>query len=636
VPAAEPRSAWRDRLTLLAVAVVALALAVVAYARFCEVHRHLWTVGLHDRNAHYLFALRMAADVRQGQLLRLLVDLDSARVWPPLHGVLAAAVLASGGLDDRLAVLPSLVGWVGAAVFAFLTARRAVPRGGNLAGTVAALFVLASPAHRAYATDVMLESLGACLTAAALYAYLVAKQSDGTSPWPGRWLGLALTALFLEKYNYWLLVVFALAAAEWTARPGAAWAAARSALAGVAWRRALLNELKRPSNFMLAALLGVVAAVRAHGDRPWVFGGTEVSLYPPHNVVQVAYVVVFLRLWAWWRAGGRDVAGPFVGTLRPVIRWHLVPVAVWLLLPKRASFFLWYLGPNNGGDDQHSDFVAGVLAYGREVLSEYHAGVAAAILAGVLFLAALAGARRLRPGAAAVLWLVVIAAVLTVGHPNRKGRFVHSWLPAVWVAAGAGFALLTHGRATARATRLRPLLAGAAAVGVGAVLLPGLLAPGHAPEGGPHPQTASLLDLSDAYLDELDGPRRAAVLAAVPVRPMTQWTYLQRHGSFDGFEDVWYDFGSPGDANRRGFLSWLETTPCDTLVYLGRGPGLRDWGPDAVGCAGHAELLDLVLTQERFRVVRRRELPAHCCTVLVLRREAAAGGGSAHGARASR
>ena len=141
-------------------------------------------------------------------------------MWPPLHGVLAAAVLLAAGPDYRWAVLPSLAGWAAAVFFACLSARRAVRRGRDLAGLVAALFVLVSPAYRAYATDVMLESLGAGLSMAALYCYLTTVQGRGASPWPARCLGLVLTLLFLHKYNYWTLVVVALTGAD-PGRPSA-------------------------------------------------------------------------------------------------------------------------------------------------------------------------------------------------------------------------------------------------------------------------------------------------------------------------------------------------------------------------------------------------------------------------------
>src|SRR2546429_3424238 len=48
--------------------------------------------------------------------------------WPPFHGIVLAAVLLVGGIDERLGVLPSLAGWVITVVAAALTARRLVVR----------------------------------------------------------------------------------------------------------------------------------------------------------------------------------------------------------------------------------------------------------------------------------------------------------------------------------------------------------------------------------------------------------------------------------------------------------------------------------------------------------------------------
>src|SRR5437016_5697519 len=134
----------------LLVACAGIVLALLAYSRFLEVAPHLWTSGIHDRNAHYWLGLGFALDFRHLDLVHFMGDLHAARVWTPLHALLVGLVLGVGGPDYRLAVLPSLVAWVGTAVFAFLIARRAVSRGGDLAGLAAAAFVLASPAHQAF------------------------------------------------------------------------------------------------------------------------------------------------------------------------------------------------------------------------------------------------------------------------------------------------------------------------------------------------------------------------------------------------------------------------------------------------------------------------------------------------------
>jgi hypothetical protein len=591
------------------------------YSHWLTVHRALWDSPVHDRNAHYLFSLRLAADVRQGHVFALLGHLATAAIWPPLHGVLAGAVLLAGGLDYRLAVLPSLGGWLLTVLFGFLVARRAVRRGGNLAGLTAALFILASPAYRAYATDIMLESLGAGLSLVVLYCYLLTLQADTDKPWPGRCLGLALTALFLHKYNYWLLVLLALAADEVGSRPRAAWDLAWATASNIDWPRWLRSQLRAPLNYVLLVLLVLSAAVLARGDRPVVVQGRAVSLYPPHNLIQAAYVVFFLRLVGWWKTFGRDGSRQLDRRLRQVVGWHLWPAAVYLLLPKHASYFAWYVGPTNAHPGQKFDILAGLTEYSGWAVTEYHLTAWWAVLAGGLCLAALLlGRSRLAPGGAAVLWLLVIGAALTVTHPNHKARCLHSWLPAGWVLAGVGLSALVYGRLTARLPRARPWLAGAAVAGLGWAALPTLTAPGHAIEGGPHPEAACWLDPVDFCRPDLDRARRAIVLASVPVRALAQWTVLERDGRLDRLEENWAGFAGPGVDNRAGFLHWLKGTDCDTLVFFDRlapGPVACDEFPD---CAAHAQLRDLLLVQRAFGLVKEQAFPRHGCRVQVWKR----------------
>jgi hypothetical protein len=598
---------------------LALASAVCLAGHFLSSHRSLWDDGHHDRNAHYLYNLKLATHLRAGRALSFVDEVQRARVWPPLHGLLGALILVIGGLDYRLAVLPSLAGWIMAVLFAALLARRVAPRGGDVAGSIAALLVLVSPAHRAYATDIMLESLGAGLTLLVLYCYAVAAQRADSSPWPGRWLGLALTALFLHKYNYWLLAVLALLGTEALRRGSGWWRGARSALARVDWRAWGGAQLRHPFTYLLALLFLIVVGVERHGDRPVEVAGLSVNLFPPHNIVQLAYWVLFLRLLIWWRGSMGAWALGLDVRLRPVVRWHVVPIAFWMLLPKHASYFLWYLSPANAGDSQRSDVLAGLREYGTWAIEDYHPASWAAVLVAALGLVALLCWRRLRPGGQAVLGLVLIAASLSVVHPNRKARNLHSWLAGAWVAAGVGLAGLVHGRATVGAARARPWLGGAAVAALGCATWPALLGAGRAAEGGPHPQRASLLDLTDCYLREVDGARRAAVFTTVPLRPLAQWTVLERYGGLDRLEERWDGFGAPGTANRDGLQRWLATTACDLVVFVdrtGRAPG-QDSFPE---CRAHGELRNLLFAQRRFRLVQEQAFPRHVCKVLIWRR----------------
>src|SRR5438093_1071721 len=102
---------------------LAVGVAGLLLSRYLPVHRQLWCDPSHDRHAHLYSGLCLATDLRGGQLVRFFSDLDKFRTWPPLHdGLLVGGALLLGGGDERWAVLPSLLGWVGAAVFAFLLA----------------------------------------------------------------------------------------------------------------------------------------------------------------------------------------------------------------------------------------------------------------------------------------------------------------------------------------------------------------------------------------------------------------------------------------------------------------------------------------------------------------------------------
>lgn len=206
-----------DRFILLFVVIAAAMIAGLAFAQFWPNSDHLFYDMTHDRNAHYYQGLSMALNLKHGDVAGFVHDIESCRVWGILHPAVVALIQFIAGPNVKLGVLPSVCGWFGAAVFAFLLAGRTCPHAGAWAGVCAAALVLASPAHRAYATDIMLESCGACLTLAALYAYLVWVQEPSRRS--ATWLAVAASLLFFAKYNYWLLVVLALAANEACRQP---------------------------------------------------------------------------------------------------------------------------------------------------------------------------------------------------------------------------------------------------------------------------------------------------------------------------------------------------------------------------------------------------------------------------------
>lgn len=619
-PASAPSRRQNDWLLPALGILTALVLAGCLYGRFLSVDRSLWYNPYHDRNAHYLYGLKLATDVENGRVLQLLNDLNKARIWPPLHGMATAAVLLIGGRDYRLAVLPSLAGWVATVVLGFLVARRAAPQGGALAGSIAAVFVAASPAHRAYAVDIMLESLGAALSLLVLYCYLLTVQGRACEIGKARCLAAALLLLFLEKYNYWLLVVLALLAAEGVSRGRLYWHAGR-VLLQVLDRRWIAAQLCQPLNWIAGILLLASAYIYQRGEHPLQLFGRSFSLYPPHNLIHLAYIVMFIRLARWWWQQGRQWARQIDPRLRQIVLWLICPIAAWFLLPKHPSYFVWYLSFADRAPHQHMDFLGGFRDYATWAVQDYHGSLASGLLAAVLCLCGLLAWRRLRPGGVAVLALLLLASVLTPLHPNHKGRMLHSWMPALWVTAGLGAAAVIYSRGTKWLPRLRPWLSGAIVAAAAWMNYPALCADGRAVEGGPHIEHPSMLDVTDAYLSKIQGSERTLLLTSLPLKPMAQWTWLEYFGNFDYLEERWYGFGDSGADNRRGFAHWLQTTACDTLVFCETTicrAGV-DSGPE---CALHDELKEMLSGQQSFRLAEVHELKHLACRVQIWRRYA--------------
>jgi hypothetical protein len=607
-----------DALAFTAVLAGAVLLGLFAYHQYLEVARQRWACAIHDRNAHYLLALNLAQDFRQGNGKQLLFDLDSAKTWPPLHGILAAVALAAGGMDYRLAVLPSWGAWVGTIVLSFLLARRMAPRGGNLAGLVAVAFLVGSPAHRVYATDVMLESLGAFLSLLVLYCYLVARQHP--SHWANRGLALALTALFFHKYNYWFLALVALTTVEIASHRAACWDFMRAAAAGIDWRRWLHAQARRPGNYLLAAVLAILAALAFHGPIviPLI---NQLVIHSPYNLIHVADIILFVRMARWWFRERAVWKARLDNGFRQMLAWHGLPIAVWFLLPRRLGYFLWYLLANNG-ETPRSNPLEGVSFYAGRWVEDYHLGLWSALIGVSLIGAAIASWRRLRPAGAAVLVFLLLAAVVTFPHPNRKSRFLHSWIAAGWVAAGVGLVNLVHGRVMARRPWARPWLATSAVAAIGLTQLPGLVLAGHSPERGHNDDyvAASTRDLSDFYLPHLADSRRALLLASIEIKQMLRWSFLERYPSRDRLEVEIKGLGVSAAEDQRCFANWLAATPCDVIVFVDVPNPSFFYGPTGQADDVADRLRGLLAAQADFQPVQRRTFLHYSCTVTVFRR----------------
>ncbi len=432
-----------DRIVLAGVAVIAATLAIMMLRDYQAAADLLWRDIYHDRNGHYDFGLILSLALRELNPIDFLAQVERSRVWGPFHGLVLSIVQLAGGPDYRLAIVPSLIGWTVTVIFSALIARRFFddPAQRAFAAIVAATLVMASPAFRLLGSDVMLEGLGAALSAAGLWAWIVAREDlQSTRRW--RWLAIVLTLLFFHKGNYWGLLVAALIAV-WLLDDGRKLLLLiRGAFSHVTTSRALAALIRDPLLLAFAVVALAVILITLRGPTVIAVFGKPVSVYPPGNLLTVAYALLFVRLAIVWRRH-RAVIDPVLGVPgRQILFWHIAPVAISFLLPKRLSTFLWFVGPSNSGAGPSYSLIDGIDLYWGSFSAGFSSAPWVAVLALVLFAVAVLSLRRFPRQTWVVFVFAGISLLSVLIHPQRQGRFLGSWIFAVWIGAGVGAGML--------------------------------------------------------------------------------------------------------------------------------------------------------------------------------------------------
>ncbi len=213
-PLAEPtasQTAWWPGLG--AVAVLAASLVVAR-----EIWERLILGGgpFHwDEATHALLGLLIAEDLRHHDGFGLLYDTYRQVTWTPLHSWLVGGTFAVVGASRETARIVSLAAFVVLAQTTYWAGWFLLERRRELAGAIAALFVLTSPFLAANAAQCMIEVPGlTLLTAVALLYFALPWEASRTAQ---LLLGCTLAATYFMKSNYGVLIVLALVTDLWIA-----------------------------------------------------------------------------------------------------------------------------------------------------------------------------------------------------------------------------------------------------------------------------------------------------------------------------------------------------------------------------------------------------------------------------------
>jgi len=571
-----PTGRFLKFLPLLIVILAALASCVQLYEYHREHYRERWVGAGHDRNAHYRYALLMAADLKTGNVAKFFKDFDAGSwVWPPLNSVLVAAVALANGPSPVTAVLPALLGYFLAALFAFLLIQRVMTGWpGVFAGLLASAIVLLSPAHRAFATDIMLESLGAGLTLVVLHAFVVWSQNRSVAS--ARWFGVALSLLFIEKYNYWVLALMAIAPIHLLEHRAEYLALASRLRREVPWRTWFLGQFRRPLNYVIAVLLGFLLAYRITGGFTLNLFGKIVEVNSNQLLVTLAYALALLRISVWWWFGGRRIAREWLlPYVYPLIDWHILPAMAWLAIPHRFRTFLWYSSPSNTYGGYRPTFLEGVQFYWRAACDQYAPapelvpilGIAALVAVGLMIVP-----QFYRRGGWIVPVFALLSMFLTVRHPNHQDRFLHTGTVGVYVAAAVGL----FGMLALLLRRAKPNVAGFVCGVLFAICFSSLLWQAGPNLGGGGrasglnlpPNGVGVRQVTDAVQPLLNEGEPSAIFSNVPSKFWATWLYLERWPRPDLIQVDCREVGVLDAPTEHQFAEWCKATKTRRVIFI--------------------------------------------------------------------
>lgn len=597
----QPKSWWMPTV----VAIIAAAAAMWAFHLNWIDVRNRWTRFDTDTNTHAYVLLGMAQDAWNLDPVGWYKDFDGPRSWPPLHGIVGSFVqLAAGKLDVRLAIVPSLFGWWLTALCAALAARRLTKTGGDLAGLFAAMFVLASPSHRIFAADVMLESLGAGLSMLCVWTYLRAKQSGGHREWS--WFGVSLTLLMVEKYNYWMLIAAPTLGVEIVSQLYTWWKTPGSLRTITSFLR---SEIRRPL-VMVAAFVGAIAFGGFFLARLQVpIGGKPFRLDAFVNVFEVFAILAMCRVIQWRKQDGPDWLSAFPENWRGLFVGHALPMLAWFCLPKRFGTVMEWLTRRHS-TEEYTGWRSGIEFYTQMVAQHYSLNWVLAALTAVLVVVAFFQLPRLNRGAVVVFAALVLCVMLTTAHPQRGSRFLHSWFALSWVVAGVGFAGLTS---------LIPPSVARRGVAIGALSVLALLQAPSLFERGtssePHHQpTPTTLAVADYYLDEVQDAGRVAFISNVQISDFARWTFTERFPKRPRIDCFMKGFGPDKSKNEKLMDEWAPRY--DAIVSIDVDKDSRQYFPGYENFEQYREHLE---SQSRFSKASVKAFPSLGCSVTIWR-----------------
>ncbi|MGH9371015.1 MAG: hypothetical protein ACRD15_05740, partial [Vicinamibacterales bacterium] len=264
-----------------------------------------------------------------GQIHRVVWDVWLQGYWPPGLSIYQVPFYLVLGGEMTSGLWSSPVAFVLVAATGAAVLLRQWSGGGLLATSLFVSLLISSPFLLAYASVTMTEMLGALAQLLVLFCYLAWRQRPSARH--ARLLAVSLTVLFFVKYNYFVLLVAPLVLHEWLERTSGSTPARRLASLWGYTRRILSS----PTGLFVLLYLAGLLLIMSTGGFQFQLLGQRVSVRSIGNSGHVVLYILLLRLWYLHRRGRIDWQRltSADARIRPLLRWFILPVALWLASP---------------------------------------------------------------------------------------------------------------------------------------------------------------------------------------------------------------------------------------------------------------------------------------------------------------
>lgn len=216
--------------------------------------------------------------------------------------------------------------------------------------------------------------------------------------------------------------------------------------------------------------------------------------------------------------------------------------------------------------------------------------------------------------------LVLLSAVVVLGHPQKQWRFLATWMFGVWIGSGVGAAALLQMLMSARYVRLRA----AAAMSSFVLLAAAMTAAQPSPRADHYALQKSSgpsdLAFAHAYLAHVHPRKGLAIAATMGPTDLWTWTAREHCRCLARIERPFFEFRPAREDVARKMSALVASAKVDTLILIDAPaypvPGVLGFSYDRM-----RGLLDAMAEQDRFERIAIIPVPEHRATVTIWRRK---------------